>query len=75
MNVNGSPIGRRLWRLEAVWPDPHCPVCLGRPHRIVTIDGGTDEVTSETMPSGGCLACGQSVYREHRLVVDHSDVA
>lgn len=66
---------RRLRHLETVWPKPRCPICLGRPHRIVMVDSVTDEVISETMPGTGCPDCGSSVYREYRLVADRSDAA
>jgi hypothetical protein len=75
MHNNNNPIDRRLRHLETIWPEPRCSTCLGRPHRVVTIDRDTDAVISETMPGTGCSACGASVFREYRLVVDHSDAA
>jgi hypothetical protein len=63
-------MNRRLGRLELVWRAPRCATCLGRPHRIVTVDMDSDEVISETMPETGCPVCGESVYREYRLVAD-----
>jgi endogenous inhibitor of DNA gyrase (YacG/DUF329 family) len=65
----------RLDRLETIWPEPRCPTCLGRPHRVVEVDRDTDAAISETMPETGCPDCGASVYREYRLVADRSDAA
>jgi len=66
---------QRLERLEVIWPKPRCPTCLGRPHRVVMVDGDTDEVISENMPGFGCPDCGESIFREYRLVVDCRDAA
>lgn len=60
----------RLSHLELVWPKPSCPVCLGKPSRVVTIDPVTDEVINESMPATGCPVCGKGVFREYLIVVD-----
>ncbi len=70
-----SDIHHRLNRLELIWPTPSCPVCLGRPSRVVTIDPDTDEQISETMPADGCPACGTPIFREYVVVRDDADVA
>lgn len=61
---------RRLARLEASMPRPHCPTCANFPTRIVTIDETADTVLSETMPPDGCPMCGRPVWREVRIVAD-----
>lgn len=61
---------RRLRHLEMIWPKPQCSTCLGRPHRVVTIDPDTDVQMSETMPASGCPTCGRSIFREYHLLVD-----
>ena len=65
-----SDIHRRLTRLELIWPKPSCPVCFGRPSRVVTIDPVTDEELSETMPADGCPACGALIFRQYVIVDD-----
>ncbi len=75
MHNSSNPIERRLRHLETVWPKPRCPTRLGRPHRVVHVDPVTDDELEANMPGTGCPDCGSSVYREYRLVVDHSDVA
>ena len=66
---------RRLRHLEVIWPNPRCPTCLGRPHRVVMIDRYTDAVISETMAGTGCPACGERIFRDYRIVVERSDAA
>lgn len=61
---------RRLARLEASMPRPRCVTCAGFPTRVVSIDGDTDTVISETMPESGCPTCGRPVWREVRIVAD-----
>lgn len=59
----------RLDRLETYFGDGgRCDVCRNRPVRVVTIDGATDTVTSETMPADGCPACGRPVAAELHIV-------
>lgn len=59
----------RLDRLElAFGGDGKCLTCYNLPFRIVTIDGDTDEVTSETMPADGCPSCGRPVTAELHIV-------
>ncbi len=68
-------LGRRLCHLEMIWPTPRCPVCRGRPHRVAMVDRDTDEVISETVPETGCLACGESIFRDDRIVIERSDAS
>jgi hypothetical protein len=61
----------RLRRLEAhLTPVQPCPVCRGRPWRVVRVDRDTDAVVDESMPVDGCPACGVPIYRETILEED-----
>lgn len=67
-----SDMRRRLNHLELIWPKPSCPVCLGKPSRVVTIDPDTDEEISANLPATGCPECGTAIFREYLLVADES---